>query len=143
MDIPAAYPFVVGISATNMANGPACYSNMGDVASPGGDAAPGVDASSGAPICVSKAVDCPTGFAPGQCPYGVMGLSTLATSSGFAYWSGTSFAAPIASGLAALLLEHQATGRPDLVRIQMVAKVDPIGDPRFGTGVINVIEALK
>ncbi|MCS6844318.1 MAG: S8/S53 family peptidase [Caldilineales bacterium] len=94
--IPAAYPFVVGVAASNQKGQRSCYANAGDIAAPGGDGAP---AAGGSPACTPSHTACPTDRP--DCPYGVISL----TRDGYAYWVGSSFATPMVSGAAALWLE--------------------------------------
>lgn len=143
MELPADYTYVIGVSASTMTDGPACYSNRGDVAAPGGDAEAGVDSSSGDPICMSKASDCPTIASgnPGSCEYGVIGLSTLSTTTGYAYWVGTSFATPMASGLAALAYQKAGTQGDTWTRVTTKVNTS-IPDHQYGMGLIDVQKAL-
>ncbi|MEJ2600035.1 MAG: S8 family serine peptidase, partial [Anaerolineales bacterium] len=145
MDLPADYKIVIGASASTDTNnnGPACYSNRGDVAAPGGEAKQGINSSTGNPICVSKASDCPTIAAgnPGSCEYGVIGLSTVSTRTHYAYWVGTSFAAPMASGLAALV--YKEVGNPGDTWTRVTTNVNTsIPNHDYGSGLINVNAAL-
>lgn len=66
--------------------------------------------------------------------------------------SGTSFAAPIVSGVVALMIEHQQRqGLPPLtpfeVKQRLVETVDPPAaatpDPRLGAGIVNPLRALS
>jgi len=113
--IPACYPDVIGVAASNIERQQSCYSNNGDVIAPGGDGAR-VGASSCEPnnqACVSFA---------GDCPYGLISLVDEPYSpSGYAYWVGTSFATGLVSGLAALLRENGTT--PPNVRGAVMASV--------------------
>jgi hypothetical protein len=140
MELPAAYPFVLGIAASGPDDGPACYSNQGDVVAPGADAMRGKDSESN-PICLPLAKKCPSldsSEDPGHCDYGVVGLNS---SSGYSYWVGTSFATPLASGLGALIYEK--TGSPAVVYQDITTKVGSIPDPRYGSGIIRVVDALQ
>jgi hypothetical protein len=128
---PAGYPYVLGVAGSNIARGRARYSNAGDVAAPGGDDRPG----------------CSSLFKPLGARYDgrVVGLSmNTSETSHYAYWSGTSFAAPLVSGLAALVLEqrHNVAGPNDVYdRIKNRAIVTP--DPGLGTGIVDVPNTLK
>jgi hypothetical protein len=118
--VPADFPLAVGVSASTMdGQSPTCYTNIGHVAAPGGDGhalggtippPPGVTATC-APVAKVLCQDA-------QCPYGLMSLVTIqsADEQGFAYWSGTSFATPLVSGMAARLL---SSGMPalDVIRL--------------------------
>lgn len=99
--IPAAYDFAIGVAANNVEREWACFSNAGEVTAPGGDGGP-VDPER----CASVVHEC-----SGDCAAGVISL-VLASPQGadywptdYAYWSGTSFSAPLVSGLSALLLQ--------------------------------------
>ena len=124
---PASHPTVIGVAATNRSGQRACFSNAagpGGVSAPGGDQPrpaeggcatsddfdpriPDMDADR---TLISWAVQTPAEF--GETP------------SGFARWKGTSFAAPLVSGLAALLLEakggwaHRGYAEPTQTDIQ-------------------------
>ncbi len=94
---PAAFRQVTGVFSTNLAMGQSCYSNAGDVGAPGGDGGvrPG--------DCQPLMDQCKASSA---CDYGVVSLvSAQPMTVGYAYWVGTSFAAPLASGVAAAALE--------------------------------------
>jgi hypothetical protein len=117
MHVPADYPFVVGVSASNISRQRACFSNAGDVAAPGGDGAPDDKYPDRFP-CTPQLSEC-----SGDCEWGVISLalepvqSTPITdlarpSVRYVYWSGTSFSTPLVSGLAALALDasHEAGG---------------------------------
>ena len=113
--IPASYPDVIGVAASNMARQQSCYSNDGDVAAPGGDGG-----AIGALPCAPNNQACAS--LVGDCPYGLISLVDEPDSpSGYAYWVGTSFATPLVSGLAALLRENGTT--PPNVRGAVMAGV--------------------
>jgi hypothetical protein len=99
--LPADYPFVLGVAGSNIDERLACFSNAGDVAAPSGDNGPGDGSKSGSPACEPMVEHCAD--SPRYC---VVSLAMRTSpKSGHAYWAGTSFAAPLASGLAALVLE--------------------------------------
>lgn len=96
MQLPADWPYVVGVAASNQTPARACYSNVGDVTAPGADGR-----LTAAEACLPRANDCAASDA--NCPLGLVSLSTQ-SKTGYRFWVGTSFAAPLVSGQAALLL---------------------------------------
>jgi thermitase len=110
---PAAYPNVIGISATTQSDSRASFSNYGDAIDV---AAPGVAI-----------------------------LSTV-TSGGYQAWSGTSMAAPVAAGLAALLKGQNASRTPAQIEQLLEQSADDLGasgwDQLFGWGRINAARAM-
>jgi len=99
-NIPAAFSFVLGVQSTNMAQRQSCYSNSGEVGAPGGDG--GL-----APDCEPQLQLCNVAT---PCDYGLVSLvSERSDTVGFAYWVGSSFAAPLVSGVAADALEGGVT----------------------------------
>ena len=84
---PACFDFVVDVGACNFQGGRASFSNQAAVYAPGGDHA--------------DEVDDPDKTKEGN----VIGYAVhTAPGSRFAFWKGTSFAAPLVSGMVALLL---------------------------------------
>lgn len=99
-NVPASYSFVLGVESTNMNQRQSCYGNSGEVGAPGGDG--GI-----APTCEPQLHLC---NASEPCDYGLVSLvSVRGTTVGFAYWVGSSFAAPLVSGIAADALEGGIT----------------------------------
>lgn len=128
MEIPAAYSFVVGVAASDVGRERGCFSNIGDVAAPGGDGEAGRQASCEIPDCLAN---------PELC------LISLALNSrtGYAYWVGTSFAAPLVSGQAALLLEAAQLPLPNVIGgIRGTTCLSP--DPTLPHGIIYLPRAL-
>jgi subtilisin family serine protease len=113
---PAAYPDVLGVSATDQDNAPAPFSNSGAVVDV---AAPGVE------IVSTYNADYPENT----------------TGALYASFSGTSLAAPHVSGVAALLKARNA----DLTAEQIVARIEnnatdlgePARDDSYGFGLLN------
>lgn len=101
-DVPAAWPNTIGVAATNVyGTGLACFSNAGNVWAPGGE---GVTSPSNTE-CKPQFKTC---NAAGDCAdYGLVSLGTE-SSTGYWYWAGTSFAAPLVSGLVARCLQEAA-----------------------------------
>ena len=113
---PVGYNNVVGVAATTIADARATYSNYGaciDLAAPGGNSANGV--------------------------LGTWG--TTASPSQYVYLSGTSFAAPHVSGLAALMISRGVTG-PAAIQSIMQSTATNLSDPGTGAGLINAGAAL-
>lgn len=135
-ELPAAYQEVIGASAVNNQVAPACYSNRGDVAAPAGEA--NLDTENDPPRCEPMAWTC-TATADGPaCWWGVISLATVSDTN-YAYWVGTSFAAPLVSGLAAAADQSMDQGA---VYSAIISNVAGIGDPDFAEGVINVSGTL-
>ena len=98
---PANWGTVLGVTASNQNNEQSCYANDGDVAAPGGD---GRSADDPINVCEPKLHAC----SGPNCPFSVIGYvhpETLESGSPETHhhWVGTSFAAPMVSGLATLL----------------------------------------
>jgi len=121
---PANYANVVGVSATNIADGKAWYSNFGacvDLSAPGGDTTSdvteGVLSTTGIPALPSQ----------------------------YQYFQGTSMATPHAAGLAALLISKGVTG-PASIQNVMQTTADDLGpagyDTTFGWGRIDAAAAV-
>lgn len=98
MELPAAYDFVVGVTASNAEGQRGCFSNFDpdspNVAAPGGDGVHPLDEDDvewycHLPDCTKDPEDC------------LISLSRW-SESGYAYWVGTSFAAPLVTGQVAL-----------------------------------------
>lgn len=86
---------LIAVAASNQERRQSCFSNEGEVSAPGGDGAPGTTHR-----CEQKITTCAE-----DCPLGVLSLA-ISSPSGFTYWNGTSFAAPLVSGQAAVLLSN-------------------------------------
>ncbi len=157
-EIPASNPSVLSVVGSTYEQTRGCYSNQGIVAAPGGngvnlttrtmeagkslateagDAAtcvvPGRLDSSDAYWCESgNENDCLIGFA-----YGV-DEKTGKPGFQYVYWVGTSFAAPLVSGTAALMLDSGM--KPGDVLATLPTGVDPAAGPSdyLGSGIINI-----
>ena len=110
MRYPAAYANVIGVAASTQTGDRSCYSNTGDVAAPGGNGGQDPDnPTDPTKKCIPRADTWTRN--PGKCTdianceFGVVSLVETRYGSRYALWSGTSFAAPYVSGLAALAYE--------------------------------------
>ncbi len=102
--IPAQYPFVIGVAASNAMRERSCFSNWGDVAAPGGDG--GLNPQLAKDFEELAGLDCaPTAnLCSGDCKDALISL-VQDPQPGYAYWTGTSFSTPLVSGLAALVID--------------------------------------
>ena len=123
---PASCSGVIAVAATNRSGGRASYSNYGalvTVAAPGGDTRSGV-------------------------ANGI--LSTLNAGSqgpgadSYAYYQGTSMAAPHVAGVAALMLSRNPSLTPDQVaaRLRSTARAFPSTCSQCGAGIVNAAAAV-
>ncbi len=98
-DLPAEFParwrFVLGVAASDIKKRRACFSNQGDVMAPGG---------AGLKYCRPPIGHC----SDESCPYMLISLS-VGSYTGYGYGVGTSFAAPLVSGIAARLMARLDT----------------------------------
>lgn len=144
-ELPAAFDLVFAVVATNEQAERSCYSNQGDVGVPGGNGGP--DPTNPDNPCISRADtwNLPPADPPcdqmRDCPYGLINLSYHATGDwpGEIFWSGTSFAAPIFSGITALLLsEIPGPGQPSrTIFCIMNSAATPAEDMLLGTIKLN------
>lgn len=104
--IPASKPYVIGAAATTFDQKDACFSNFGDVGAPGGNGGDDGTGNLCAPIsnlgCLVGDSVCHTR----QQRNNLMSVVSIRNpgETGFAYWSGTSFATPLISGMVARML---------------------------------------
>jgi len=129
MQLPADWDYVIGVAASNQDPDFACYSNLGDVLAPGADGGPWEDGK-----CRPIAHTCKPDQA--GCPFGLVSLATT-TKTGYRFWVGTSFAAPVVSGQAALLLSGglAADRAPTCIQGTMV--------DQGGHRIVNVAESVN
>ena len=137
-NLPANWSEILGVAASDQNMGRACFSNQGNIGAPGGDGKAKADDPDSCE---------PANHLCGQqdCKYAVIGpVLKTETNSGYAYWSGTSFAAPLVAGLAACVIEKgQGKLSPDEVRhiIECGATVVEAAD--LGNRIINVPNTLN
>lgn len=136
--VPALYPFVIGVESGNAQGKRSCFSNKGDVRAPGGDNLAG---------CTVVPYEALT---PDQRKESsVIGfVKEISPVTKYAFWRGTSFAAPMVSGLAALLLEAQkASGKCDSGRVEQIIRgihtAQSVSPGEAATPLINVLEAVS
>jgi len=108
MQLPAAYETVIGVVGSNRAGARSCFSNFGKLS--GSDLWVSAPAADGDVSCQPNAQSCVATPSP-DCDYGVVGpVDAGQNVPGYAYWAGTSFAAPLVSGLAACVLSSCENG---------------------------------
>ena len=145
MQIPASSKLVLGVAATDERGKISCYSNKGDLAAPGGDGGSWTENTVTEP-CVSRADTWDNATAPGPhggakctdmaaCGFGLISLGETRDGPQYMYWAGTSFAAPLVSGMAALAYEEM-----EKKQVICLLQGGPTGtlDPELGTGIINI-----
>lgn len=154
---PAAYDFVLGVAGSTKQDTRACYSNLAvvndDIAAPSGDGGAAVvpeTQSDGTVInqshtCAPVADTC-SGSA---CEHGL--ISTVQQSfksTGYAYWSGTSFATPLVSGAAAVCLSNGKSGEQVLQALRSTARPSQIpptavDHDSLGSGILDLPALMK
>ncbi len=143
-NLPAQWEHVIGVAASTAEGRRACFSNRGDLAAPGGDGARRplrVAPQAMTEQCVPavRACDGP------ECAYGLIGPALEDPArTGFIFWSGSSFAAPLVSGLAALAFQAgKGAYTPEDVEALLRCGAAPAEDEALGAGIINVRSTLR
>jgi hypothetical protein len=142
--IPAAFPYVLGVSASTIDLDLSSFSNYGGIGAPGGDG----DGYEENPDIVQLCSQYPDGI--GECPFAVISiisrnpadLTNGVQNPGFGFWAGSSMSTPMVSGLAALLLDKCGGIPPSDVRTMILGAASPVGIQGLGAGVINVEETM-
>ena len=126
--LPASYPGemsgVIAIAANNDRMERACFSNCGDVAAPGGD---GRSLAAGDADCKPRVEEC----VDAACAAVLIGPAIQVpfdneANTHYILWSGTSFAAPLASGLAALVVQAgSGLLKPARVKLSLIHISEP------------------
>lgn len=152
MRYPAKYQNVIGVAATNIDGNISCYSNKGDVAAPGGD---GGEVTLKNPDGTTRTIPCgprsnswtdspgPNGGPlcnandPANCSFILVSLAQTDHGQQYIYWAGSSFAAPLVSGMAALAYEEMEKQQV-ICLIYGGASHATTPHSELGSGIINV-----
>jgi subtilisin family serine protease len=136
--LPANWLPIIGVAGSNQAGQRGCFSNRGDLAAPGGDGRPDRHDPT---RCVPANDACDNG----DCPTAIIGpVLKTNDNTGFAYWSGSSFAAPMVAGLAALVMERGGGQlSPQEVRRFIECGLASATDDALGKGIIHVANTLN
>jgi hypothetical protein len=123
-NLPAGWPRVLAVGASNMQLARTCYSNVGEVLAPGGEGwyidnntcPTELPTPPAPPLCDLDNIE--------SCGYGVLTLALVNHSPGqfrkavgFSFWTGTSFSTPMTTSLVAYLAENGVTGRDAVQQI--------------------------
>jgi subtilisin family serine protease len=142
--LPGGMSGTLAVAASNSENNRACFSNCGEVGAPGGDGRSSTDPAD--KDCKPRVAECTKGV---ECKVAVIGPAirppfTNPNNIYYVYWSGSSFSAPLASGLAALVLEA-GDGRysPDQVKKFIKCGAVTRDDYALGAGIINIPRTLE
>ncbi|MCB8941810.1 MAG: S8 family serine peptidase [Ardenticatenaceae bacterium] len=165
-NLPALWPNVIGVAASNQQNGRSCFSNQGDIAAPGGDGGTVIKQSFWSVLqrgfhlfstnlrrrsqFIERCQPTLDACADEDCPTAIIGpvLQPVAYNNGvgrsnYIFWHGSSFAAPMVTGLAALV-QQRGNGQltPSQVRKIIECGATPVDDAALGAGIINVRQTL-
>jgi len=121
---------LIGIGASTKQSDRACFSNTGEVAAPGGDG--GVRPQ----LCQQLITAC-----EGDCEYGLLSLS-ISSPTGYTYWNGTSFSAPLVSGQVAFLLDRGVSPNNVKPCILRTARQNPMANAGTGLAIVDVQSSL-
>jgi subtilisin family serine protease len=144
--IPAAWTeYVLGVGASTKDRNMACFSNPPDVKwlTQGHVASAGVMAPGGQGIDVAAAKCQPSwqNCNPTNCDFGLVSRgSDGMCNTGYAYWAGTSFAAPLTSGLAARVIDERRSNLKGQALSDKVRRLIKCGAK--SDGIINVTKTF-
>lgn len=120
-NLPAASPHVIGVAGSNAKRTRSCFSNWAELSAPAGDGGRGVvktNAGRRQSIgCAPQASLC-----RGNCAKALVSLVVPKSpkDTGYAYWSGTSFAAPLVTGAAVMVMSQGAPWKaPEVVAVAL------------------------
>ncbi|MEJ2706929.1 MAG: S8/S53 family peptidase [Anaerolineales bacterium] len=140
--VPAGMAGVIAVAANNLDLDRSCFSNCGNVAAPGGDGRALTQPGDG--DCKPRVDEC----SAGDCPAALIGPALKPPFNNdndveFVLWSGSSFAAPLTSGLAALVV-GTGSGRFSPARVRKFIECGAIhrDDYALGAGIIQVPSTL-
>lgn len=126
---PASYPGVISVGATKPDDTPSEISYS----------------AAGMQVTIAAPGHLVTALAPSTKPKG-SDVASLVANQAYTNVTGTSFAAPLVTGVVALLLEREPDLTPAQVRQRLVETADrPVAappDPKVGWGVVNPVRAL-
>ena len=122
--VPAAYPFTLAVAGANSADNRACFSHRGDIAAGSGEALEEGDCN---PPMLSESLR----------GWSIEDDEQL-------LWSGTSFAAPLVSGAAALVMDKRGTANdPSTIAQILYDTARDVGEDDFGSGILNIGDAIN
>lgn len=154
---PAAYDFVLGVAGSTKQDTRACYSNLAvvndDIAAPSGDGGSAVitETQSNGTVVLQNHTCAPVAdtCADPACEFGLVStVQQTFTTTGYAYWSGTSFAAPLVSGAAAVCLNQGKTAAQVLQALRSTARPSQIlptavDHDSLGSGILDLVSLMK